>query len=202
MCTLALDACHRHNLIMNSGARYFATSAAFRIWLRRNHRTETELQVGYFKKHTGKPSVSWPESVAEALCYGWIDGIRKRIDDDRYVIRFTPRRPKSKWSAVNIRLIAELEAAGKMTTAGRAAFDARPNPTSKGYTYDGMNAVLDTVRLRAFKKRKAAWNYFEALPPGYRRKLVWWVMSAKRDETRDRRLDKLIESSAAGVRLM
>ena len=110
---------------MNSGAQYFATSAAFRIWLRRNHRTETELQV-----------------------------------------------------------------------------DARPNPTSKGYTYDGMNAVLDTVRLRAFKKRKAAWNYFEAQPPGYRRKLVWWVMSAKRDETRDRRLDKLIESSAAGVRLM
>ena len=187
---------------MNLGAQYFATPLAFRVWLRRNHKTETELQVGYFKGHTGKPSLTWPESVAEALCYGWIDGIRRKLDDDRYVIRFTPRRPKSKWSAVNVRLIAELEAAGKMTKAGRAVFDARPNPTSKGYTYERMDAVLDTVRLRAFKKSKDAWKYFDAQPPGYRRKVVWWVMSAKRDETRDRRLEKLIEGSAAGVRLM
>lgn len=186
---------------MNLSAQYFATPAAFRAWLRRNHNTETELQVGYFKEHTGKPSLTWPESVAEALCYGWIDGIRRRLDDDRYAIRFTPRRPKSKWSAVNVRLIAELEAAGKMTKAGRAVFDARPNPTSKGYTYERMDAVLNTVRLRAFKKRKAAWRYFKAQPPGYRRKVVWWVMSAKRDETRDRRLEKVIESSASGVRL-
>jgi uncharacterized protein YdeI (YjbR/CyaY-like superfamily) len=186
---------------MTPKAQFFKTPAAFRAWLRKNHRKATELQVGYFKKHTNKSSITWPESVAEALCFGWIDGIRRRIDDERYVIRFTPRRPGSKWSAVNVRLIAELEAAGKMTQAGRDVFESRPDPDSKGYTYDRPDAVLDKVSLRTFKKNKAAWAFFEAQPPGYCKKMIGWIMSAKKDETRHRRLDQLIRGSADGKRL-
>ncbi len=126
---------------MKPKVQFFDSSAAFRAWLRRNHRMADEIHVGYFKKHTSKPSITWPESVAEALCYGWIDGIRRRIDDERYVIRFTPRRPRSKWSAVNVRLVAELEASGKMTQVGRAAFESRTDPKSKGYTYERTEAI-------------------------------------------------------------
>jgi len=187
---------------MRPEAQFFETSAAFRAWLRRNHREADEIHVGYFKKHTSKPSITWPESVAEALCYGWIDGIRRRIDDERYVIRFTPRRPRSKWSAVNVRLVAELEASGKMTQGGRAAFEARTDPDSKGYTYERTEAILDKASLRTFKKNRAAWTYFEAQPQGYRKKMIGWVMSAKRNETKYRRLGQLIRGSAAQKRLI
>ena len=182
--------------------QYFESPKAFRAWLRQNHRKADELHVGYYKKHTGKPSMTWPESVAEALCYGWIDGIRRRIDEDRYQIRFTPRRPRSKWSAVNVRMMAELEAAGKMTQAGRAVFAARPDPDSKGYGYESTEAVLDKGSQAAFKKKKSAWAFFEAQPPGYKKKMIGWVMTAKRAETRSRRLDQLIRSSDAKKRLM
>jgi uncharacterized protein YdeI (YjbR/CyaY-like superfamily) len=155
---------------------FFETPAAFRAWLKEHHRTETELHVGFVKKHTGKPSLTWPESVAQALCFGWIDGIRRRLDDERYVIRFTPRRPGSNWSSVNIRLVQQLEAAGRMTT-------------------------LDEARIKAFRKHKTAWRFFETQPPGYRRMAAWWVMQAKQEETRNRRLRKLIEISSAGERL-
>ena len=174
--------------------RFFKTPAAFRAWLRTHHKTKDELLVGYYKKHTGKPSMTWPESVAEALCFGWIDGIRRRVDDDAYSIRFTPRRKTSVWSAVNVRLMAELESAGKMTAAGRAIFAARPDPEFPGYSYDAK-------RLREFRKNKAAWKFFEAQAPSYRRTARHWVMSAKREETRDRRLATLIEKSAAGLRV-
>ncbi len=187
---------------MKPEAQFFETSAAFRAWLRHNHRKADEIHVGYFKKHTSKPSITWPESVTEALCYGWIDGIRRRLDDERYIIRFTPRRPRSKWSAVNVRLVAELEASGKMTQAGRAAFESRTDPNSKGYTYERMEAMLDKASLCTFKQNRAAWTYFEAQPQGYRKKMIGWVMSAKREETKYRRLDQLIRGSAAQKRLI
>ena len=183
---------------------YFETPNAWRAWLQRHHATTDELRVGFYKSHivrTGKRSITWPESVAEALCFGWIDGIRKSLDGDRYTIRFTPRRPTSKWSAVNIRLMDELEAAGKMTDAGRAVFQARKDPESKGYKAQKKVGKLDRVRMEQFKKNKAAWAFFRAQPPGYQSKLAWWVMQAKQDETRDRRLHKLIAISAEHRRL-
>ena len=180
---------------------FFKSPAAFRAWLRTNHKKVDELIVGYYKRHTGEPSMTWPESVAEALCYGWIDGIRRRLDDDRYTIRFTPRRKASGWSAVNVRMIATLEAAGKMRQVGRAAFEARPDPKSKGYTYRTKDGRFDDKRLRAFKKNKPAWAFFEAQPPGYRGTAVHWVMAAKKEVTKDRRLAKLVQASAAKTRL-
>ena len=130
---------------MEREIRYFETPAAWRAWLKSNHRNAKELHVGFFKKHASTPSITWPESVAEALCFGWIDGLRKRIDDDRYVICFTPRKRGSIWSAVNMRLMKELEAAGRMTAAGRAAFDARTEAKSRVYSYERANAALGSM---------------------------------------------------------
>ncbi len=186
---------------MPTKPQFFATPAAFRAWLRKNHKSATELHVGFHKKHTGKPCITWPESVAEALCFGWIDGIRRSIDADTYVIRFSPRRAGSAWSAVNVKLVRKLEDEGKMTPAGRAAFEARKE--HDGYSYEKMSAgvSLDAPRLRTFKRNKSAWQFFEAQPPGYRRKMVWWVMSAKQDATRDKRLARLVADSAARKRI-
>lgn len=190
---------------MAENVQFFETPAAFRAWLEKYHKKAAELHVGFFKTHTRKRSITWPESVAEALCYGWIDGIRRRLDDDCYVIRFTPRRRGSKWSAVNIRMVAKLVAAGRMKDAGRAAFEARPHktgPKSKGYSYERKEASLDRVRVARFKKNCSAWAFFQAQPPGYRGKAVWWVMSAKHERTRERRFARLLECSAAGARLL
>jgi uncharacterized protein YdeI (YjbR/CyaY-like superfamily) len=183
---------------------FFETAAAMRAWLETNHRTATELQVGYYKRHAvgaDTPRLTWPESIVEALCFGWIDGVRRTLDKDRYVVRFTPRRPGSKWSAVNIRTMAELEAANKMTDAGRAVFEARKDAGSPGYKAQKKVGALDETRLGEFQKNKPAWLFFEAQPPGYQKAAAWWVMQAKREETRDRRLATLIEFSAAGKRL-
>jgi uncharacterized protein YdeI (YjbR/CyaY-like superfamily) len=181
---------------------FFRSPAELRKWFDRHHTTASELIVGYHRKSTGKPSITWPESVAEALCFGWIDGIRRSLDDESYTIRFTPRRPGSSWSAVNVRMMKELEAAGRMTAAGRAVFDARKDKNAAGYTYERRDASFDAARVKAFKKDKAAWAFFEAQPPGYRRTVTWWVMSAKAEDTRDRRLAKLIASSAAKKRVV
>ncbi len=179
----------------------FRKPGDFRAWLQKNHQKAGELHVRFFKKDSGRPSITWPESVAEALCFGWIDGLRRRIDDESYSIRFTPRRKNSKWSAINIRMIATLEAAGKMTEAGRAVFRARPDPHSEGYTTSNRDGKLNEARLRAFKQNKPAWSFFEAQPPGYRKLAAWWVMQAKKEDTRDARLARLLKSSAAGRRL-
>lgn len=191
---------------MSGSPVFFETPAALRRWFRKNHRSADELIVGYFKKHAvdkGQRSITWPESVAEALCFGWIDGIRRTLDGDRYTVRFTPRRPRSRWSAVNIRLMAELEAAGKMTAAGRAVFEARPDPDSPGYTASiPKNVRLDAACERKFKRQRAAWKFYQAQPPGYRRRMEFWIMQAKRSETRDRRLQQLIDASANQKRLM
>ncbi len=180
---------------------FFETPPGFRDWLRKNHATSIEVQFGFHKRSTGRPSITWPEAVAEAVCFGWIDGVRKRLDDDRYVIRFTPRKRGSRWSTVNIAMVEKLETAGKMTAAGRAAFAAREESNSKVYSYEQSAVGLDETRLKALQETRKAWSFFEAQPPSYRKKASWWVMSAKREETRDRRLRQLRDCSAAGRRL-
>jgi uncharacterized protein YdeI (YjbR/CyaY-like superfamily) len=170
--------------------------------LEQHHDTEPELWVGYHKKGTGKPSMTWPESVDEALCFGWIDGIRKRIDAERYMIRFTPRRARSIWSAVNIGRVAALTEEGRMRPAGAAAFAARREDRSGIYSYEQRErAKLDPAFDKRFRTKKRAWASFEAMPASYRQAAIRWVMTAKKEETRERRLATLMEASAAGRRV-
>jgi uncharacterized protein YdeI (YjbR/CyaY-like superfamily) len=176
---------------------FYATPEEWRAWLEANHADAREHWVGYYKRATGRPSITWPESVDQALCFGWIDGVRKRVDEQSYTIRFTPRKPTSAWSRVNVARVAELTAAGLMRPAGIAAFEAR---TAEGtYSYEQRDdAAFDPERERRFRAEETAWGWFSAQAPWYRRTATHWVMSAKRDETRDRRLAQLIEDSAAG----
>lgn len=191
-----------------SAAVYFASPAAFRDWLVEHAATAPELLVGYYKVATGRPTMSWSESVDEALCFGWIDGVRRRIDEESYCIRFTPRRPGSNWSAVNLAKIEALRAAGRMTPAGEAAFAKRLAHKSARYSYEQPRpqvppeADLSAAELRDFKRAKAAWAFFnESTPPSYRQATLRWVVSAKKPQTRAARLAKLITASAAGERL-
>ncbi len=181
---------------------FFPTPADFRRWLEEHHTTAAELLVGYYKKGSGRPSMTWSESVDEALCFGWIDGVRRSIDAERYSIRFTPRRRGSVWSAVNIRKVAELTAQGRMRPAGLRVFAERDPGNEAGYSFsqDRMPR-LDREAAARFRANAAAWKYFRAQPPGYRKAALWWVVSAKREATRRRRLDTLIEDSAAGRRI-
>jgi uncharacterized protein YdeI (YjbR/CyaY-like superfamily) len=178
---------------------FFATPEAFRAWLEEHHATATELLVGFHKRGTGQPSISWPESVDQALCFGWIDGVRRRIDDERYSIRFTPRRPRSAWSAINVRRVGELAEQGLMHPAGMAAFERRADDRTAIYSYEQRRAAkLEPAMEREFKRDERAWAWFEAQPPSYRRTASHWVMSAKKPETRERRLRQLIADSGAG----
>ena len=181
--------------------KFFATPEKFRAWLEKNHATETELLVGFYKRDSGKPSITWPESVDEALCVGWIDGVRRTIDDEAYTIRFTPRNRKSTWSAVNIKRVGELTKLGRMKPAGLAVFEKRDASQAEGYSYERKVAQLDEAMEKKFRTNKAAWAFWEAQPPYYRRMLSWWVISAKRDETRAKRLEQLIAASAEGRRI-
>jgi uncharacterized protein YdeI (YjbR/CyaY-like superfamily) len=179
--------------------RFFATPAEFRRWLEKHHASARELWVGFHKKGSGRPSITWPESVDEALCVGWIDGIRKSIDEASYVIRFTPRKTGSTWSAVNIKKMAELTAQGRVLPAGLAAFAARSEEKSGIYAYEQRgSAKLDAASEQRFRAHPSAWEYFQAQPPGYRKLAIWWVVSAKKEETRQRRLGILIAESAEG----
>jgi uncharacterized protein YdeI (YjbR/CyaY-like superfamily) len=179
-------------------ALFFAAPADFRAWLDAHHATAGELWVGFYKKGTGRPSLTWPESVDQALCYGWIDGLRKRIDDESYVIRFTPRRPGSIWSEVNTRRAAELIDQRLMQPAGLAAYEARDQDKTKLYSYEARHQPLEPIYEAEFRADAAAWTYWEAQPAHYRRGTTHWVMSAKREETRRKRLATLIADSAAG----
>lgn len=171
----------------------------FRAWLEQHHESDTELWVGYHKKGSGKVSMTWPESVDEALCFGWIDGIRKSIDAERYMIRFTPRGARSIWSAVNIGRIAALTEESRMRPAGLKAFEARREDRSGIYSYGQRDqAQLEPAYERRFRAKKNAWASFEAMPKSYRQAAIRWVMTAKKEETRERRLATLIEDSAAG----
>jgi uncharacterized protein YdeI (YjbR/CyaY-like superfamily) len=180
---------------------FFATPAAFRKWLAKNHETATELLVGFYKRDSGKPSITWPESVDQALCFGWIDGVRRRIDDVSYSIRFTPRKAISNWSAINIARVAELTKLGLMAPAGLRAFDRRRDDKSAIYAYENAVRTLAPEDEKRFRTNKKAWAYFTAQAPSYQRVAIYWVTSAKRDETRERRLATLIDDSANGKRL-
>ena len=181
---------------------YFKNPAELRKWFRGNAAKAAELWVGFYKKETGKPSITWPESVDEALCVGWIDGVRKRIDDERYVIRFSPRRPGSIWSAVNIRRVAELSKEKRMRSAGLKAFAARKENRSGIYAYEQRRDQLEEPYASMLAKHPAAAKFFNEQPPYYRKTLGWWILSAKREETRLARLQKLIDACAKGKRLL
>lgn len=178
---------------------FFATPAEFRAWLEMHHETERELWVGFYKKGSGKPSITWPESVDEALCFGWIDGLRKSVDDDAYMIRFTPRKTRSVWSAININRVAELTQLGRMHPAGLKAFAERVEDKSVIYSYEQRKqAELDAADEQRFRANQAAWDFFHAQTASYRNTAIWWVVSAKQEATRQSRLARLIEDSEHG----
>ena len=180
---------------------HFRDGKAFSAWLQKHHADRVELWVGFHKVGSGKPSLTWPQSVDEALCHGWIDGIRKRIDDTSYCIRFTPRKPGSTWSSVNIARVAALTAEGRMQAAGQRAFAARSDAKSGIYAYEVRRDGLDEPYAGLLKKQRKANAFFESQPAWYQRSACHWVMSAKRPETRDKRLGELIEYSRAGQTL-
>jgi len=181
--------------------KFFPTPSTFRKWLAANHAKSKELSVGFYKKITGKPSITWPESVDEALCFGWIDGIRKSIDEESYQIRFTPRKPGSVWSAVNIRNVERLIKEERMQPAGLKAYELRTANRSGIYAYEQRSPELIEPYLGKLKRNKAAWKFFTAQPPGYRKLMNWFIVSAKLEETRLKRLARVIEASANGQRL-
>ncbi len=181
---------------------FFKTPSDFRSWLQKYASSERELVVGFFKKDSGHPSITWPESVDEALCVGWIDGVRKGIDVVSYQIRFTPRKASSIWSAVNIKRVEVLTAEGRMTPPGLAAFAKRREAKSRTYAYEQTtDATLSAAAEKQFRADKTAWDWFSAQAPSYRKKLIWHIVSAKQDATRDKRLAQLIEASHQGTRL-
>ena len=183
-------------------AIYFGSPREFRAWLEQHHDSAGEVWLGYWKKHTGKPSLTWSQAVDEALCFGWIDGVVRRVDDERHVQRFTPRKPASNWSAVNIAKVEQLRAAGRMRPGGEAAFALRREDKSGVYSYEQRHeAALEPDHEARFRANSPAWEYWSAAPRGYRTTATWWVVSAKQPETRERRLGQLIEDSAAGRRL-
>jgi uncharacterized protein YdeI (YjbR/CyaY-like superfamily) len=178
---------------------YFASPQEFRAWLERNHQSETEILVGFHKVGSGRPSMTWPESVDQALCFGWIDGVRRRVDDGRYTIRFTPRKSRSTWSAVNVKRMGELMKAGLVHPDGVRAFEGRTDKRSGIYSYEQReHATLPPEQEARFKATPGAWEFFTVQPAWYRKAALWWVVSGKKEETRDRRLDTLIADSAAG----
>src|ERR1051325_1251576 len=181
---------------------FFATSEAFRRWLEKHHESARELLVGFYKVGWGKPSITWAQSVDVALCFGWIDGVRRRIDDESYSIRFTPRRPRSIWSAINLKRMDELIAEGRVHPAGLAAFERRSEEKSRIYSYERQQpAAFDAAMEKELRRNKAAWNYLQEEAPWYRRVTTHWVTSAKREETRKKRLAELIAGTAAGRRI-
>ena len=180
---------------------FFATAAAFRRWLARHHKTAAELWVGFYKKATGKPSITWPEAVDQLLCFGWIDGVRRSVDSESYAIRTTPRRPGSIWSIVNTRRAEELLRLGLMVAAGEKAFRGRDKAKSEHYSFERMRVRLRPAQQKQFRANRPAWDYFQLQPAGYRKNATWWVLSAKLETTQQKRLSTLIADSEAGRRI-
>lgn len=176
-------------------AQFFTSAADFRKWLHQHHATATELLVGYYKTSTKKVSMSWPDSVDQALCYGWIDGVRKSIDEESYSIRFTPRKKNSIWSLINIKKVEQLEQAGFMTDAGRTAFSHRKPEKTGIYSFEKKDTELPQEWLTTFMKNKKAWQYFQSLAPSMQRACIHWVCSAKQEKTRVKRFEELMECS-------
>ena len=180
--------------------RFFASQPDFHDWLEKNHDKETELLVGFHKKDSGKPSITYPEALDEALCFGWIDGVRRSLGDDSYTIRFSPRKPKSIWSNVNVRHVERLKKLGRMAAPGLKAYERRDPKRTGVYAFENVPRELAPAYEKKFRANKKAWQFWEQQPPGYRRLLSFYVMGAKQEETRLRRLQLLINSSAKGVR--
>jgi uncharacterized protein YdeI (YjbR/CyaY-like superfamily) len=180
---------------------FFKSQVEFRNWLEKNHKTKSELLVGYYKKSTGKPSMTWSESVDEALCFGWIDGIRRSIDEERYCIRFTPRKSTSVWSRVNIDKVEVLQKKGLMKQSGLEAFNKRKDSKSGIYSFENKPEKLDDDLEIIFRENKGAWKFFSEQPPSYRRTMFYWVLSAKQKSTRLNRLMKLIAKSEEHSRI-
>lgn len=181
--------------------KFFKTPAGFRQWLQANYAKSKELWVGFYKKKSGRPSITWPESVDEALCFGWIDGLRKNVDQESYMIRFSPRKSSSIWSAVNIRNAERLIKEKRMQPPGLRAYEARQEYRSGIYSYEQRSPTLVEPYLGQLKRNKPAWKFFQAQPPSYQRNINWWIVSAKQEETRTKRLKKLIELSSKGERV-
>ncbi|MEQ8364124.1 MAG: YdeI/OmpD-associated family protein [Cyclobacteriaceae bacterium] len=177
--------------------KFFSKPINFRNWLEKNHSTKTELLVGFHKKDSGKPSITWPESVDEALCFGWIDGIRKSLNEESYTIRFTPRKEKSHWSAVNIKRFTALKKSGLIHSSGLRAFERMESKNSRKASFEQEKITLGETFEAKIKANKKAWAFFQKLAPSYKKASVWWVISAKREETQWRRLNILIKSSGA-----
>lgn len=184
-----------------SNPRFFKDSQTFRKWLEQNHETKAEQWVGFYKKATGKASITWPESVDQALCYGWIDGLRKKIDESSYMIRFTPRKKDSHWSQVNLKKIEALKKQGLMQPAGLEIFKARDQRKIAGVSYERKQVKLAPAYLKQFKSQHLAWADFEGRRPSYKKQCIWWVMSAKKKETQLSRLAQLIDCSAKGEKI-
>jgi len=181
--------------------RYFASAAAFRRWLATHHATERELWVGFYRKASGKGGITYPQAVDEALCFGWIDGVKKRVDEVSYVHRFSPRKSDSYWSAVNTRRFGQLLEGGVVAPPGVEAFERRDRTKTEKYSFERKNAAFDAAAERAFKANAKAWTFFRAQPPGYQRLATFYVMSARQEPTRLRRLAVLVGKSAKGERL-
>ncbi len=181
--------------------KFFKNRTDFRKWLEKNHAGETELPVGFYKISSGKPSMTWSESVDEALCFGWIDGIRKSFGDDTYCIRFTPRKPNSTWSAVNLKKIEVLMQQGLMHPAGLDIFNKRKEDKLKIYSYENKPERLPDELEKQFRTNRAAWDFFIGQGQSYRKTAYYWVMSAKQEATKLSRLGKLIDSCEAGKKL-
>ena len=176
----------------------FKTQAQFRAWLAKNHKTSSELLLQIFRVHAADRGVTYAQALDEALCYGWIDGVRRSVDADSFSIRFTPRKPRSIWSGINVGHVERLKKTGRMTTAGMAAFEARDEKRTAVYAFENRPKELAPEMAKKFKANKGAWAFFEKQAPYYRRTVSYWVMTAKQDATRARRLDALIECCARG----
>jgi uncharacterized protein YdeI (YjbR/CyaY-like superfamily) len=181
--------------------KFFNTPEQFRQWLAENHESAPELLLGFHKKASGKKSVTYAEALDEALCFGWIDGVRRSLDESSYTIRFTPRRARSIWSLVNVRHVERLKQAGRMHAAGLKAYELRDPARTGIYTFEKPPLQLSAAYEKRFRQNKKAWQFFEAQPPGIRKNCISWVMSAKKEETQTRRLEQLIENSAKGIRM-
>ena len=181
--------------------KFFTTQEQFREWLEKNHASAAELLVGFHKKSSGKKSITYAEALDEALCFGWIDGVRRSLDETSYTIRFTPRRPQSIWSLVNVKHVERLKKDGRMQTAGLAAYEQRDPKRTGIYAFENAPRELSGEYEKEFRKTKGAWEYFQTYPPYLKKTVSYWVMSAKKEETRSARLQRLIESSARGERI-
>lgn len=187
--------------MINKSIRFFPTQKDLRKWFEKNHKKEKELFVGYYKVSTGKPTVSWSQSVDEALCFGWIDGVRKSVDEESYCIRFTPRKPTSNWSAINIKKVEELIKIGLMKSEGLKAFGLREEKKSKVYSYENPPVGFDKSYEKRIKANKHAWEFFQSTAATYQRTTTRWVMSAKQEENRLKRLDELIRDCALSKKI-